>query len=300
MSTEFSLAQVPLLSRTAVDRADQARADAQALAAGWARARVLRVNHRGQARADGLGLALEPAAGAGPPEGAVLLGVEAGGEAVWAVRGELAPGPSMDLRLAGAGLPARDAGLLTSALAILNWHDAAGFCGRCGQPTRPVSAGWARVCAGCGHEEYPRTDPAVICLVHDGADQVLLARQPVWPPRRYSVLAGFVEAGESAEACVAREVREEVGVAVRDVRYLGSQPWPFPRSIMLGFHAVADPAQPVVCAEGEIEHAAWFTRGQVREALAAGDWMARGGQPLLLPGAVSIARGMLEAWAAAG
>jgi NAD+ diphosphatase len=134
--------------------------------------------------------------------------------------------------------------------------------------------------------------------VHDGADRVLLARQPVWPEGRFSVLAGFVEAGESLEACVLREIHEEVGARVRDVAYLGSQAWPFPRSLMVGFQAVADPDVPLVPAEGEIAEAMWVTRAEVREALAAGDWAGADGSRLLLPGGVSIARAMLEAWAA--
>jgi NAD+ diphosphatase len=112
------------------------------------------------------------------------------------------------------------------------------------------------------------------------------------------VLAGFVEAGESLEACVAREVHEEVGLAVSDVTYLGSQAWPFPRSLMVGFHAVADPAAPLYPADGEIEEAMWITRAEVQEALAAGDWRASEAK-LLLPGNVSIARAMLESWAEA-
>jgi NAD+ diphosphatase len=136
--------------------------------------------------------------------------------------------------------------------------------------------------------------------VHDGADRVLLARQPVWPAGRFSVLAGFVEAGESLEACVLREIHEEVGVVVRDVRYLGSQAWPFPRSLMVGFHALADPEAPLVPADGEIAEAKWVTRAEVREALGRGDWGGEPSQtrPLLLPGSISIARSMLDSWAA--
>jgi NAD+ diphosphatase len=234
----------------------------------------------------------------------VLLG-EAGGTAYWAVRdrGELVPGEdpteTADLRTCGAALDALGAGLLTTAVAVLNWHDAARFCGRDGSPTHPAAAGWSRVCDTCGHEDYPRTDPAVICLVSDGADRVLLARQPVWPEGRFSVLAGFVEAGESLEACVAREVHEEVGVPVRDVSYLGSQAWPFPRSLMVGFSAVADADVPLRPADGEIAEATWVTRDELRAALAAGDWGAAD-TALKLPGTVSIARSMLEACAAAG
>ena len=129
---------------------------------------------------------------------------------------------------------------------------------------------------------------------------MLLARQPVWPEGRFSVLAGFVEAGESLEACVMREIHEEVGAVVQDVQYLGSQAWPFPRSLMVGFHALADPAVPLVPADGEIAEAMWVTREELRAALDHGDWSGeRPGQAkrLLLPGQVSIARSMLESWA---
>jgi NAD+ diphosphatase len=264
---------------------------------------------------DGSGahLRTSPTSGDAPTEGAVLLG-ETDGVAYWAIRGEPEAGPNgatstaeryaaspdqgdrVDLRTAGSALDALGAGLFVAAAAVLNWHDAAGFCPRDGSPTHPAAAGWMRICEAHGHEEYPRTDPAVICLVHDGADQVLIARQPVWPPGRFSVLAGFVEAGESLEACVARELHEEVGAEVSDIRYLGSQAWPFPRSLMIGFHALADPSVPLRPADGEIAEAKWITRAELRAALAHGDWGARA--PLLLPGRVSIARSMLESWAA--
>ncbi|EOO4810348.1 NAD(+) diphosphatase, partial [Escherichia coli] len=113
--------------------------------------------------------------------------------------------------------------LVSSASALLNWHDNARFSALDGAPTKPARAGWSRVNPITGHEEFPRIDPAVICLVHDGADRAVLARQAAWPERMFSLLAGFVEAGESFEVCVAREIREEIGLTVRDVRYLGSQ-----------------------------------------------------------------------------
>jgi NAD+ diphosphatase len=317
----FGLLGPPVLSRSAVLRDEALRRDTARQQAGWSAARVLVVDAAGRAPVMWTGRAPEgpwgmdtdgtarlvtvPTTGDAPPEEAVLLG-EADGVAYWAVRDptELVPGEDpvdrADLRRAGAALDALGAGLLTTAVAVLNWHDTAGFCGRDGSPTRPRAAGWHRVCEAQGHEDYPRTDPAVICLVHDGADRVLLARQPVWPKGRFSVLAGFVEAGESLEACVLREIREEVGVPVRDVTYLGSQAWPFPRSLMVGFQALADVGAPLRPAEGEIAEAMWVTRAELRHALAAGDWAGAEGSRLLLPGAVSIARAMLEAWAAVG
>ena len=178
----------------------------------------------------------------------------------------------LDLRRAGHIFDDVSAQLVATATALLNWHDSARFSAVDGAPTKPIKGGWSRVNPVNGHEEFPRIDPAVICLVHDGHDRAVLARQTVWPERLFSLLAGFVEAGESFEACVVREIAEEVGLTVRDVRYLGSQPWPFPRSLMVGFHAVGDPEQEFAFNDGEIAEAAWFTRAEVREALEHGDW----------------------------
>jgi NAD+ diphosphatase len=327
---DFGLLDPPVLSRSTVRRDEMQRTDLDAQLRGWSTARLVIVDAEGRTPVewdgdgppaggwdlmDGSGahLRTSPTSGDGPTKGAVLLG-ETDGVAYWAIRGEPEVGPNgvtstaeryaaspdqgdrVDLRTAGSALDALGAGLFVAAAAVLNWHDAAGFCPRDGSPTHPAAAGWMRICEAHGHEEYPRTDPAVICLVHDGADQVLIARQPVWPPGRFSVLAGFVEAGESLEACVARELHEEVGAEVTDIRYLGSQAWPFPRSLMIGFHALADPTVPLRPADGEIAEAKWITRAELRAALAHGDWGARA--PLLLPGRVSIARSMLESWAA--
>ncbi|MBO0873855.1 MAG: NAD(+) diphosphatase [Pseudonocardia sp.] len=315
----FGLLEPPRLSRSTVDRDEPLRTDTARLAEGWPSARVLVVDEKGRTPVEVSDsgehqLVTKPGAALGdrPPAGAVFLG-EQDGVAYWAVRGVPSlvdgddPAQWQDLRALGADLDATGAGLMVTAVAALGWHDNAGYCARCGSPTEPRNAGWMRACTGCGREEYPRTDPAVICLVHDGGTggsaRLLLARQPVWPEGRYSVLAGFVEAGESLEATVAREIREEVGVTVSDIRYLGSQAWPFPRSIMIGFSAVADPDQPVHPADGEIADALWLTRDELRVALGEGDWAARDGSAararVLLPGRVSIARSMLESWAAA-
>jgi NAD+ diphosphatase len=201
----------------------------------------------------------------------------------------------LDLRQAGATLDDMSAGLFTTAAALFQWHRLGRYCAKCGARTVLEKSGWVSVCSGCGREEYPRTDSAVICLVHDGADQVLVARGPEWPEGRFSVLAGFVEAGESLEACVAREIFEEVGVTVKDIRYLGSQPWPFPRSLMIGFEAVADPAEPLRPADGEIAEAKWVSRADVRKAIEE-----PGSVPGLgLAGGASIAFRMLQSWSGA-
>ncbi|MDT5139705.1 MAG: diphosphatase, partial [Mycobacterium sp.] len=245
---DFQLREVPLLSRVGADRADQLRSDIDAAAAGWADAALLRVDSRNQVLAANGKVLLVPAAVLGdePPPEAVFLGRVENGRHVWAIRGVLEPPENgqvevLDLRRLGRIIDDTSSQLLSAALALLNWHDSARFSAVDGTPTKPARAGWSRVNPLTGHEEFPRVDPAVICLVHDGADRAVLGRQATWPPRMFSLLAGFVEAGESFEVCVAREIREEIGLTVGDVRYLGSQPWPFPRSLMVGFHAVADP-----------------------------------------------------------
>ncbi len=311
----FRLDSPPVLSRSVVFRDETLRTDLARQEAGWPTAQLVVVDDEGRTPVDwtdasspgvgGARLRTRPTEGATPTEGAVLLG-ERDGVAYWAVRGKPDIGDDVadwaDLRRAGAILDGMGAGLFVTAVAVLNWHDTARYCGRDGSPTHVAAAGWHRRCAAAGHEEYPRTDPAVICLVHDGGTgdtaRVLLARQPVWPGGRFSVLAGFVEAGESLEGCVRREIHEEVGVDVRAVGYLGSQAWPFPRSLMVGFEAVADADAPLAPADGEIAEAMWVTRADLRVALGVGDWGVREA-PLLLPGKVSIARTMLESWAAA-
>jgi NAD+ diphosphatase len=295
----FELSEIPLLSRSTLDRAEHLRSDSQALTQGWSDAALLRVTRGGQVRVVDKQLVLDEALDLGtePPADAVFLGVD-NGRHVWAVYTKELVGELADLRMVGAVLDDTSAGMLTTAVALLNWHNKARFSSIDGSPTKPANAGWSRVSESSGHEEFPRSDPAVICLVHDGADRVLLARQTVWPSTMFSILAGFVEAGESLETCVVREIREEVGLDVTDVRYLGSQPWPFPRSLMIGFAAIGDPDQALAFSDGEIAEAHWFTRAEVREALAAGDWTSSAGVRLLLPGSISIARGIVTAWAA--
>lgn len=310
-TSAFQLRHVPLLSRVGADRADALRTDVDAATAGWSDALLLRVDRRNQVLISQGRVVLGKAAALGekPPADAVFLGRLQDDRHVWAVRGALEPPEDseaevLDLRRAGQIFDDTSAQLVATATALLNWHDNARFSAGDGAETRSTKGGWARVNPLTGREEFPRIDPAIICLVHDGHDRAVLARQAVWPERLFSILAGFVEAGESFESCVVREIAEEVGLNVTDVQYLGSQPWPFPRSLMVGFHAIGDPEQPFAFNDGEIVEAGWFTRAEVREALERGDWnSASSGEPadapskLLLPGSISIAREIIESWA---
>jgi NAD+ diphosphatase len=216
-----------------------------------------------------------------PAPGAVLLGRDAlaavtleevillgrfRGAACFAIELVAAAAPALaaaaeftDLRVAGGLLPADEAGLLGYARAMVYWRERHRYCGACGAPTRPASAGHVMACtrATCGAEFFPRIDPAIIVLVTDG-ERALLGRQASWPPGRYSTIAGFVEPGESLEDAVIREVREETSVEVVEVEYHSSQPWPFPSSLMVGFRAQAG-ATAVACPDGELEDARWFT-----------------------------------------
>jgi len=189
-----------------------------------------------------------------------------------------------ELRPLTAILPADEAGLLAYARALLVWRARHRFCGVCGAPTAATRAGHCLVCSNpeCAHEYFPRIDPAIIVLVSDG-ERALLGRQASWPARRYSTIAGFVEPGESLEDAVVREVAEETGVAVREVSYDSSQPWPFPSSVMLGFRARAVPGSEVRVG-GELEDARWFTREQVRSGEA------------LTPPTQSISWRLIESW----
>ena len=191
------------------------------------------------------------------------------------------------LREAGTLLTDRDAGLLTHAVALANWHAVAGFCSRCGAPTKPELAGHSRRCTVDASEHFPRCDPAVIMLVTDPDDRCLLARNASWPLRRVSVLAGFVEPGESAEQAVAREVHEETGVLVSTVSYAASQPWPMPHNLMLGFRASAT-GTTITVDEDEIAEANWYSRDDLRAALLSGE--------LIMPPSLSISRWLIETW----
>ena len=282
------------LSRSALDRVGDLRRDP----AWWTdtladpRTRFLPVARgRFPVDDDGTGPRLRwSAAPAGAGE-LVLLGVDATGRAHVAVQTEEPGSDWVSLRDVGGSLGDLDAGAATHASALLAWHAAEGFSPASGRPTSPAHAGAVRV-DETGRELYPRTDPAMIVLVHDGplhdpASRALLGHQRVWPDGRFSCLAGFVEAGESLEQSVAREVAEESGVSVDTIRYAGSQPWPFPRSLMVGFTARATSTELRPDGE-EIAEVRWFTREQLRDDVDAGR--------VLLPGRVSIARRLIEGW----
>jgi NAD+ diphosphatase len=222
---------------------------------------------------------------------AVFLGQDGDGTAYVGVVGDSLDQPENSkgrtLREVGVLLSDRDAGLFATMLGLANWHAAHTHCPRCGAPTQPDLSGWIRRCPKDDSEHYPRTDPAVIMAVTDDANRLLLARSPSWPEGRLSVLAGFVEPGESLEAAVAREVLEEVGVVVDQVRYLGNQPWPFPSSLMVGFTSRA--VDPTLHLDmDEIVEALWVTRAELREMASAGRF---GISP-----SVSIARRIIEDW----
>jgi NAD+ diphosphatase len=187
-----------------------------------------------------------------------------------------------ELRPLAAELPASEASLLAYARALSLWRANHRYCSRCGGPMRSVRAGHLLHCAACGYQSFPRLDPAIIVLVHDG-DSVLLGRQASWAAGRYSTIAGFVEPGESLEDAVKREVYEETGIAAHDIAYHSSQPWPFPSSLMLGFTARASVA-PTRLIDGELEDARWFSREQLRSGEVG------------LPPPVSISRRLIDGW----
>jgi len=222
----------------------------------------------------------------------ILLGLEGDGSALFAVElgdGDPPPGTTaVGLRDAAALLSDAEGGLVAQATGLLNWHRRHPRCSVCGSATEMAEAGYLRRCPNCGAQHHPRTDPVVIMLVVDG-DRALLGRQARWPPGRYSALAGFVEPGESLEEAVAREVREEAGVEVQEARYVSSQPWPFPSSLMLGFvadHAGGEPAP----RDNELEDVRWFSR---EELLAIRDGRRDG---LGLPPPIAIARRLIDGW----
>lgn len=236
---------------------------------------------------------------------------DAGAGAQWALLGRRSDGTTLLLAVAGAEaasidaapdeawLSVRDAGgrldpesteILITAVTLASWLRDARFCPKCGNEAELRQAGWSRHCATCGQDIFPRTDPAVIVAVESAdGERLLLGANANWHGRMYSCFAGFVEAGESLEATVHREIEEESGVLLDEVRYVSSQPWPYPRSLMIGFRATASEARPARADGEEIIDVRWFTRAEIRTALV-------GDGPVGLPGAASIARALIIEW----
>jgi NAD+ diphosphatase len=292
----------PPLSRLAYDRAAHHRTDEPWLKSAWPRCRVVAISAKSATPTAGPRLVLRTPDSVPDSAPRRFLGiiddvayfaatVEPDGADEWRT-----------LREFGASAEDLDAALVVSAVALEQWHQRHPRCPRCGAVTVETKAGWTRTCTVDGSEHFPRTDPAVIMLIHDGGDRALLGRGPHWGEGRFSTLAGFVEPGESLEAAVAREVYEEVGVEITDIRYLASQPWPFPASLMLGFIARLDGDPAITLDPVEMAEAAWFTRDEIAQAR---DWTddlagpAEGTHRLrAVPPHLSISRYLIDRWLA--
>jgi NAD+ diphosphatase len=292
------------LARGDLDRAAERREDPAWFDAAWSdpATRVVLV-HRGKTLVagdptrDGADLLVPLAPADATHDGVrVLLAIDDGTVYVaLLVDGAVEPWDAPDgtrwegLREVGAGLGDRDSGLLVMAVALASWHATHPRCPRCGVATVPSQAGWSRTCPDDASVHFPRSDPAVIVLVRDDDDRALLGRRAEWPEGFFSTLAGFVEAGESAEMTVLRELAEEAGVDVDRLDYLGSQPWPFPSSLMLGYHARLAAGSPDARPDGvEISEVRWFSRDEIREGCEDGS--------VRIPPRVSIARRLVEHW----
>lgn len=283
--TTPSFTMLPPLARSTLERAAHRRTDVEWLAQAWLQARILVVEGSRTLLKDGRLLLLD--ATTAPAGDRLFLGLDADGAPYFAVLAPLSTVDSsltvgalaMDLREVGHLLSELDAGLFITAVALSNWHARHRFAPGSGHATTVTDGGWVRV-DEAGDQYWPRTDPAVIVLVHDGVSgedgRCLLGHNAAWTRgnspgaiRRYSCLAGFVEPGESAEQTLLREVLEEVGVHASQLRYVASQAWPYPGSLMLGFLAQADPAEVIHVDPTEIADARWFTRAEIRRAAAA-------------------------------
>lgn len=280
-------------SGSPLDRADHLRHDPAALAG------MMNVSAR-LLRLDGLIPALSAEGGlqwgslAEAHDGAelVFLGLLDGRACFAAVPDEGAEGPAYTLPNIWGILghfSETDLAIYGGARSLVDWHARHRFCARCGHSTEIAKGGWQRNCPACSAQHFPRTDPVTIMLV-EWDDRLLLGRQPQFPPGRFSALAGFVEPGETVEEAVRREVLEEAGLSVGDVRYVASQPWPFPSQLMIGCHAQALGCE-LTIDKNELEEADWFTRREVEEALQGAE-TAR----FLAPPRQAVARSLLEWW----
>jgi NAD+ diphosphatase len=282
-----------------IDRADHIRTDDAALAElmNW-RARVLMMDGLLPGVDDHGGLVWGSLADVAPEAELVFLGLMDGKAHFAPVPPAGADGPAYAMPSAWQVmqlLSPPDLAIYGGARSLADWHARHRFCARCGAPTKLVKGGWQRHCDACGADHFPRTDPVTIMLVEheaNGEQRLLLGRQPRFPPKMYSALAGFVEPGETIEEAVAREIHEEAGVRVRDVRYIASQPWPFPSQLMIGCTSMADDPELTIDTT-ELEDARWFTRAELEEARAAGE---AGTDLLYFPRPFAIAHHLIAWW----
>lgn len=276
------------LSRSRLDRAAHLRADSDGLEVLWRAAKVISiVGDKFKTTESGLAY-IDPISAQGER---YFLGLDETGTPYFVTHQNSADVNLDDfhsLRTIGARLNDLEIGAAVHALALTQWHDAHQRCAKCGESTHPTFAGAVRECDKCGASHHPRTDPAIIVLVKDSQDRILLGRQKIWPAKRFSTFAGFVEPGESFESCVIREVAEECGGKVTEMNYLGSQPWPFPASIMIAYEAIISNPESVKEDGEEIEEIIWLTREELKSKTSSGD--------LLLPPIISVARAMINAW----
>lgn len=284
----------PGFTGSTLDRCEPARAQAEMLDAMAMESGALLLDLDGydpRVEGDRLGWSALPALA---PEERVLLG-RIDGKARFARLDPDAPAARRTNELMSllAGLHPAEAELYATARSLLDWHARHRFCANCGSPTAPFRAGWARLCPSCATEHFPRTDPVVIMLA-EHEDQVLIGRQPAFPPGRYSALAGFVEVGESIEEAVRRELFEEAGICAGNVRYLASQPWPFPSQLMIG--CIAETDDPTITLDRlELEDAKWVSRAEVRAAFNREE-----GAAFLIPPPIAIAHTLFQLWLAEG
>ena len=279
------------LAASQVDRSAHLRSDEGYLKSAWSSALVITfMDEKFATSGDQLSLVTGATLGEYQSQSDYFLGIK--DEQAFFVRHlPLEEGGKLELktlREIGVHLSPRDIGLSVHAQGLANWHTKHPRCAQCGAATTVISGGSVRRCLIDQSEHYPRTDGAVIVLVKDDQDRVLLGRQKVWPKYRFSTFAGFVEPGESFEHCVVREVREEAGVELSQINYLGSQPWPFPASLMIAFEALTNTPQLARPDGQEIEEIRWFSRAEMKAAILD--------KSLILPLEISVARQMIKAW----
>ena len=276
------------LSRSSLDRAAHLRNDPATLDEMWNRAKII----------DLIGDRFRTSGGAldfvdpNSPGERYFLGLDPSATPYFVAHrtaiGTELPDGYESLRTIGKDLNDLEIGAAVHALALSQWHEAHPRCAKCGGENKPTLGGSVRRCVVCESDHYPRTDPAIIVLVKDSKDRILLGRQKVWPAKRFSTFAGFVEPGESFESSIIREVKEECNGEVSEMRYLGSQPWPFPASLMIAYEATITNPDSVKADGEEIEEIIWFDRAAMKSAVAS--------QELLLPPSISVARAMINAW----